>query len=303
MWLYEPPHHHTEFAATASRARALREGRFVSKSPSVGVVPVGASDLVLPIGSSASAASMLLDVARRNEAAFGEEFLGLVLSGSAGRGLATDRSDLDVHVVLAESVRTMPEVARSPELDEIPVRLDRLEAVPPFGNPDWWFRWSYAWAPVVLDRSGGRVAAAARRQATLTPEEADAVLLEHSRLDGWLNLAYRALKSDRAGRLLECRLDVAESVHWLLDVVFALEARVRPYNSYLAWELRTHPLRRWPRDDLIPLIGRLLDGDPAAVREAFAALEWAVSAHDEARGHRRGREVVAGWDEERTLFL
>ena len=49
------------------------------------------------------------------------------------------------------------------------------------------------------------------------------------RLDGYVNYAFRSLKNDRDGRHLERRLDAAESVPWLLDTVFALEGRVRPY--------------------------------------------------------------------------
>jgi len=31
-------------------------------------------------------------------------------------------------------------------------------------------------------------------------------------------------------------------VPWLLDVVFTLAGRVRPFNKYLPWELAEHPL-------------------------------------------------------------
>ena len=57
-----------------------------------------------------------------------------------------------------------------------------------------------------------------------------------------MNFAYRALKSHRDGRPLEARLDAAESLAWLLHVVFTLAGRLRPYNKYLPWELREHPL-------------------------------------------------------------
>ncbi len=96
-----------------------------------------------------------------------------------------------------------------------------------------------------------------------------------ARVDGYLNLTYRALKSDRAGRRLERRLDAAESVPWLLDVVFALSYRVRPYGSYLAWELRQHPLevQEWSADVLLPQLQALLDGDSAALRDVVAVVE------------------------------
>ena len=149
----------------------------------------------------------------------------------------------------------------SPDVDEAVESWSELLTVPPFGTEGWWFRWSYAWAPVLLDRTGGELAEAVRRQATLTPEEADAVLIDHDRLDGWVNFAYRALKNDRDGRPLEARLDAAESVPWLLDVVFALAGRVRPYNKYLPWELRTHPSTGGPPTSCSGWSQRTLDGD------------------------------------------
>jgi hypothetical protein len=244
----------------------------------------------------------LVALAERNADAHGDELLGLELSGSAGRGYATEHSDLDVVVVLTDEAASTRTTVHGADLDEAVDSWTEMVTVPPFGSEGWWFRWSYAWAPVLLDRTGGELAAAVHRLATLTPEEADAVLIEHDRLDGWVNFAYRALKNDRDGRPLETRLDAAESVPWLLDVVFALAGRVRPYNKYLPWELRTHPLDGWPADELLGLVERTLAGDVAAIRQVFPRVRAACAAHDEARGHTRTRDMVAGWGDELELF-
>ncbi|BBH70282.1 hypothetical protein ACTI_69670 [Actinoplanes sp. OR16] len=122
--------------------------------------------------------------------------MGLVLSGSAGRGVATERSDLDVFTVLADTGGRGPETSRSAALNETVVAISDLERVPPFGTEGWWYRWSFAWAPVLVDRTEGRLASALHRQATVTAGEAESILVEHDRLDGWLNFAYRALKNN-----------------------------------------------------------------------------------------------------------
>lgn len=179
--------------------------------------------LELPGQLTPSQRALVVSLAKRNEDDHGEGFLGLVLSGSAARGMATERSDLDVYVVLTDQAAHDRTTTRTPAVDEIPLSLSELVDVPPFGTEDWWFRWAFAWAPTLLDRTGGRVPEACRRQATLSDNEAHAVLLEHDRLDGWVNYAYRALKSDRDDRPMERRLDAAESMPWLLDVIFALE--------------------------------------------------------------------------------
>ena len=254
--------------------------------------------LELPSHLPVTDRTRLTALAERNLADHGDGFLGLVLSGSAGRGMATDRSDLDVLVVLSDEAAAGRTTARSSEVDEIPWSRSELDTVGAFGTEEWWMRWSFAWAPVLLDRTAGDLASAVRRQATLTPDEADAVLIDHDRLDGWVNFAYRALKNDRDGRALEARLDAAESVPWLLDVVFAIAGRVRPYNKYLPWELRTHPVEDWPAEDLLGLVTRSLDGDVGAVRETLPRVRAACAAYDVQRGHSRTSDMIAGWDSE-----
>jgi hypothetical protein len=259
-------------------------------------------DLDLPAGLDDDQRARLVALADRNAAAHGDDLLGLVLSGSAGRGYATEHSDLDVVVVLTDEAASTRTTVHGADLDEAVDSWTEIVTVPPFGTEGWWFRWSYAWAPVLLDRTGGELAAAVRRQATLTPDEADELLIEHDRLDGWVNFAYRALKNHRDGRDLETRLDAAESVPWLLDVVFALAGRVRPYNKYLPWELRTHPLDGWSADELLGLVERTLAGDVSAVRETFARVRPALAAYDAGRGHTRTTDMVEGWGEELALF-
>jgi predicted nucleotidyltransferase len=234
----------------------------------------------------------------------GEGLLGLVLSGSSARGMATDRSDLDVYVVLTEDAAQGQQTSHSVELDEIPKTVAELETVAPFGSDGWWYRWSFAWAQVLRDDTGGRITDAVRRQAVLDDAEQRCVLLDSSRLDGWVNFAYRSLKSHRDGRLLEARLDAAESVPWLLDVVFCLAGRVRPYNKYLPWELREHPLAvtEWCAEDLLSDLERMLAGDPEALRRTFAVLDREVRAWDAQNGGTDCGDLVDEWGEELALF-
>ncbi|EWT00397.1 hypothetical protein N865_15870 [Intrasporangium oryzae NRRL B-24470] len=249
-----------------------------------------------PGGLPAAAQAALDEILGRED----PQIVGVVLSGSAARGMATRWSDVDVFVVRDAPADTT--VLRSAAVDEVPVSLAELERPETFGTDGYWYRWSFAWARVLRDDTGGRVSAAVHRQAILTPTEQDAVL--GARLDGYVNLVYRALKADREGRETGRRLDAAESVPWLLDVVFALGGRVRPYNKYLAWELREHPLAvpEWSADVLVPQLEALLDGDPAALREVFASVERECRRRDAALGRDDLSTTIDAWGPDLDLL-
>ena len=228
--------------------------------------------------------------------------VGLVLSGSAARAMATERSDVDVYVVRDDGEER--ETLRSPAIDEIQWTLAELEQVDRYGTGDWYFRWSFAHAQVLRDESGGRVTEAVRRQASVDDEEQRWVLVDQDRLDGYVNFAYRALKSHRDGRLLEARLDATESLPWLLDVVFALAGRLRPYNKYLPWELREHPLAvpEWSARAFVPELELMLAGDPAALRRTFAVVDREVRAWDAAHDTTVCGDLVDDWGPELALL-
>jgi Nucleotidyltransferase domain len=240
----------------------------------------------------------LLDEVINSEASLA---LGFVVTGSIARGTATRNSDLDVYVVLPDDAPPRP-VARSLRLDVIPISISGIESPPVFGTPGWWQRWSFAWARVERDRTGGRLPDAVRRQATLTPSEQRAVLVDHDRLDGYLNLAYRALKSDRAGRQASCRLDAAEAVPWLLDTLFALAGRVRPYNGYLAWELANHPVPGLAASEVLGVIDGHLVGDPVAVRTGVRLVERRAGDWDAASAGTTLAKVIDAWGDDLVLL-
>jgi len=225
----------------------------------------------------------------------------IFVSGSAARGMATEHSDVDVYVVVTDEGAARRTTQKSPAVDEIVVTLAQLEAPGALGTDAWWYRWSFAWVEVLRDETGGRLERALAAQATLEGQEQMEVLVD--RLDGYINFAFRSLKGERDGRRLEQRLDAAESVTWWLDVLFALAGRVRPYNKYLAWELRTHPIEICPADEVLTLVERMLDGDSDAVRKAFAIVDQAARGFDQTQGDGRLARTIDSWGEDQLALL
>ena len=69
-------------------------------------------------GLPAAASAALNEILDRDD----PDLVGVVLSGSAARGLAT-RSDVDVYVVRAGGTSAADEVRRSAAVDEVPVTV------------------------------------------------------------------------------------------------------------------------------------------------------------------------------------
>lgn len=230
--------------------------------------------------------------------------VGIILTGSAARGMATRHSDVDIMVVRDEQGEVARDVTRSSAIDEIPLTLAELETVKPVGSDGAWERWSFAWAQVLRDSLGGRVVDAVRKQAMMSEQETHDLLIGRSRLDEFVNLAYRALKSHRDGRPEAARLDSAESVASMLDVVFALSGRVRPYNKYLAWELGEHPLPNsdWQDGRLLDCVSGLLDGSEVAVRQAFLTIEKECRAYDRLSRQDGMSKIIEDWGDELHLL-
>ncbi|MET8965112.1 hypothetical protein ABZX69_37525 [Streptomyces sp. NPDC004074] len=220
--------------------------------------------------------------------------VGLVLKGSrAHDGMMTRHSDHDLYVVLADDATTdLTRFAghRTPQLDLIIVSLTEFRAA---GMPGF-ERYALARAQIVLDRLDGGIARILAEKARLGADEAFAD--SSGWLDAYANSLYRSLKNHRDGQARAARLDAAESVRFLLELLFALDHRPRPYNKYLGWELARHPLPGWDTDELLRAVDRVsISGDVSLQRHLFALVE--ATAREAGHG-----EVLDAWGEDLDLM-
>ena len=210
-----------------------------------------------------------------------DDVIGLYVFGSRGRDfMVDDRSDWDTCVVLATAeardafAKEFP-FGHGATVEVVATTLDTLRSI---AEEHW--RYAAAHADVVLDTTDGELARVVAELESLPRDTRDSVVREA--LDGYINQTYRSLRYGT-------RLDAVEAVPYALRTIFALSDRVRPYNKYLEWELRHHPLKGWDADVLLPLLDRVLTGEPAAQHELFNRIEPA--ALSEGFG-----DVVDGWE-------
>ena len=227
--------------------------------------------------------------------------IGAVLTGSRARqGTAPPRSDYDVLLVTEDGAEAdaAAELRRGARLDvwALPLSEFRAHALPGSGSE--WNRYTFAHAVVLRDTPDGLLARLVSAKGRLTAEEA--ARAAPAALDAFCNGVYRSLKNDRDGDPCAARLDAAElAVPGFLSYVFACEQRVRPFNRYLRWELRHHPLSRpeWAAERLLPLLEETLTAASPApgLRAMFNGLE----PHARAAGH---GPVLDGWGEDLLLM-
>jgi hypothetical protein len=231
----------------------------------------------------------LVAIAREDEGV-----LGLILTGSRARGaFVTDESDWDVRLVVRDydldEYRSRYGTPHGSRVEVFVLTLADLAAAGRPGSHVSWDRPSYVYAQIVLDTEG-RVAEIVDDLRSVSAEHARSVAAD--RLDGYVNSYFRSAKSHRLGLILEARLDAAESIPPLLDFLFAVHGRVRPFNKHLRWELEREPLGRepWTADALLPRLEAVLaTGDLQEQQRLFREVEQLARAH----GH---GEVIDGWE-------
>jgi predicted nucleotidyltransferase len=220
--------------------------------------------------------------------------LGLVLTGSRAHGaFVTGESDWDVRLVVRnddlDEYRSRYGTPHGSRVEVFVLTLADLAAVGTPGSHVSWDRPSYVYAQIVLDTEG-RVAETVDGLRSLSAEHARSVAAE--RLDDYVNSYFRSAKSHRLGLALEAQLDAAESIPPLLDFLFAVHGRVRPFNKHLRAEVERRPLdgELWAADALLRRLEAILaTGDLAQQQGLFRDVEELARA--------RGLDaVVDGWE-------
>jgi hypothetical protein len=237
--------------------------------------------------------------------------VGLVLKGSqAHEGMVTRYSDHDLYVIFADGATTDLTTRltghRTLELDLVVISLAEFRAAGMPGGKEClhltmacnhcetFERYALAQATVVLDRLGGGIAQILADKAQLDANQAFRSSAEW--LDAYANSLYRSVKNDRDGNALAARLDAADSVRFLLELLFALDRRPRPYNKYLMWELARYPLPDWETGKLLNAVDCIArTGDVRVQRRLFARVEAAARQ----AGHSK---VLDAWGEDLDLM-
>ena len=208
--------------------------------------------------------------------------VGLVLTGSRGKGFGSEASDFDMLLVVRpealEGYRARFHerecwegfdwwVTSLPELEPIAATWGDTLGWEIFCNE----RYSFADVSVLVDKTG---------QVQQLVDEKGVIPEEHrlpvvsTALGAYTNSLYRSLKCLSNGNDLGARLEAVDAIGHALTAIFALEGRHRPYYGYLARELVARPLATFPRPagDLLAMIDTILASADAPTQQRLLAI-------------------------------
>ena len=203
--------------------------------------------------------------------------LAFWLDGSRGKGLISPHSDYDCTIIVKDEVfeeyRHIYEDVGSPEIELSVFTLNAFKECATWGTAQAWQRYNFAHLKTLVDKTG-KVQKLIDEKGTIPPAEIPKFI--NQSLDHYINQVYRSIKCDRDGQPAGSRLDAAEGTNPLLDAVFALSGRLRPYFKYIEWEFENYPLLKLgmdPKDFLNVLLEILTSGKIKSQQNLFVKME------------------------------
>jgi hypothetical protein len=175
------------------------------------------------------------------------KIFGLFVHGSRGKGVITKYSDYDISIVVKDtalaSYKKQFRGFGGHNFDLFVLTMKQLEKDAAWGSPTAWNRYNFAHLKVQVDKTG-KIQKLINIKA-LVPQNKRKDFISGA-LDHYINQVFRFVKNLRDGKVNAARFEAAESIAPLLDAVFALEYRIKPYYKYLDWELTKYPLKKLP---------------------------------------------------------
>ncbi|MCB0060787.1 MAG: hypothetical protein KDE19_01685 [Caldilineaceae bacterium] len=215
------------------------------------------------------------------EATADADVIGFILTGSRAIGATGPDSDYDVVFVVTDEAlarygetkisplrgSTLPPLVSTKDMWHEAPRSLQLETIVAWMLPTW------AEARILYDRNGEteRIFTPLR---FMTPARSKSAVADF--YDDYLNGFFRSLKCWRQGNTLGGRLEAAQSTDSLLNMLFALEQRWRPYSSRLIFHLHHLARQGWQPGELDAILLDLIStGNPTrqqALMRRIAAL-------------------------------
>ena len=211
------------------------------------------------------------------EAAADSNILGLFSTGSCGKEMTTDESDFDVTMIVKDE--TIKEYQNKYKgiggvMCDLSVKtMNGFKDDAAWGGPMVWDRYNYTHLKAEVDKTG-EIQKIIDEKGVIPLNKREEFI--STSLDGFINQVYRSVKCWRDGNQIASGLEAADGIPSLLQAIFGLEGRVKPFYKYLDWELTNYPLKKipWSKDEFISIILKIVQtGDLSAQQTVLKSVE------------------------------
>lgn len=206
-----------------------------------------------------------------------ENIIGLFSTGSCGKGMVTDESDYDVTLIVKDGVADDYRAkfkSYGGVLCDLSVKtLNQLREAAAWDGPMSWDRYNYTHLKAEIDKTG-EIQKLIDEKGIIPLDKKEEFV--SASLDGFINQVYRSVKCFRDGNKIASQLEAADSLPSLLNAIFGLEGRIKPFYKYLDWELTNWPLEKlpWAKAELILIILKIIQtGDISTQQMVLRAVE------------------------------
>ena len=181
------------------------------------------------------------------EAKTNPDIIGFFLGGSRGKGFENSHSDYDTRMIVKDKVaktyQRKYEKIKFSEIDLVVMSLSEFRKYALWGSPEAWDRYDFTHVKPLVSKSAEIQKLINDKGSIPKDRRHDFILFS---LDAYINGVFRSVKCFRNRNEAGTRLEASTSIPYLLDLVFALHDRPKPFYGYLDRELKKYPLDKLP---------------------------------------------------------
>lgn len=191
------------------------------------------------------------------QAKIDENIIGLFFVGSRGKGFENEHSDYDIAIITkvkaAKKVKAEFPKNKFENIEFIIMSLSEFKQYAEWGSKYAWDRYNFWRVKALVDKTG-------EVQKIIDEKAIISKSVRHNFiagvLDDYINWVFRSVKCFSNNNMFGARLEASASIPSLLDLVFALENRPKPFLGYLEKELKACPLKKlpWKTDEFLKKI-------------------------------------------------
>lgn len=206
-----------------------------------------------------------------------KNIIGFFLVGSRGKGFESEHSDYDIVIITKDKAtkKVKAEFSKNKfeNIELIVMSLSEFKKYAEWGSEFAWDRYNFWRVKALIDKTG-EVQKLINEKGAIPESERHNFIA--GTLDNYINCVFRSVKCFSNNNILGARLEASASIPSLLDLIFGLENRPKPFLGYLEKELKTYPLKKlsWKSKEFLKKILLVLStADVKAQQEILKTME------------------------------